>query len=217
MTSNHALQRVKRLFRARKAGHTGSLDPIATGLLPICFGKATKISQGLLDADKRYRTVAWLGIQTNSGDKEGTIIANIDPPHYSLEHLEAVLVLFRGEIVQTPPMHSAIKHQGQPLYKFARRGIEIARPARAAFVQVLKILDWHYPFLSLEIHVSKGTYIRTLVEELGKTLGCGAHVKELRRIGVGKYSAQHMVSLGRLEEAAESDVTELDNYLITYP
>lgn len=205
LTSNTALQKAKRLLQAQKAGHSGSLDPLASGLLPICFGEATKFSRFLLESDKLYQTTLLLGIRTDSGDSEGKIISERPVPEFSLSDIEKALEQFRGDIFQIPSMFSALKHQGQPLYKLARQGIEIERAARPLSIQSLKLLDFQSNFttnihtISLEIHASKGTYVRTLVDDLGEALGCGAHVIELRRLGVGPYKACQMITFSRME------------------
>jgi len=214
MTSNAALQTVKRLFRAKKAGHTGSLDPLASGLLPLCFGGATKISAFLLDADKRYRVIVQLGVKTSTGDAEGEVLSRkvVDP--IDAHTLQTVLQGFMGPIQQIPPMHSAIKHQGQPLYKLAHRGIEVERQARSVVVHELKLLAAEGDRLSLEIACSKGTYIRTLAEDIGEALGVGGHVAQLRRIGAGPFDAEQMVTLAQLEAAAEVGLESLEGFLL---
>lgn len=204
LSSNHALQRVKRLFNAKKAGHTGSLDPIATGMLPICFGEATKFSQFLLDSDKTYEVTARLGIETNTGDSEGDVICSQVVQQFSLQHIEAVLSQFKGYIEQVPPMFSAIKFQGKPLYKLARQGIQIERKPRHIMIFSLKVLHYEQVSLRLYIHCSKGTYIRSLVTDIGKQLGCGAHVVALRRLAVTPYDANKMLSWDYLETLAQS-------------
>ncbi len=213
ITSNAALQSIKRLFRARKAGHTGSLDPMATGLLPLCFGAATKISAFLLEADKRYRVVIKLGVKTATGDAEGDIIAtrpvgNIDPVQ-----IREILKRFTGAIQQIPPMHSAIKHHGQPLYKLAHKGIEVERQARPVIVHELHMLASQGEFLELDVACSKGTYIRTLAEDIGEALGLGAHVSALRRTAAGPFRAEQMVTMPQLESAA-GNFASLDGYLL---
>lgn len=207
MTSNGALQRTKWLFSAKKAGHTGSLDPLATGMLPLCFGEATKFSQFLLESDKVYEVVAKLGERTNTGDGEGEVIEVRDVPALTPERLESVLAGFRGEISQIPPMYSALKHQGRPLYELARQGIEIERPARTVMIHELVQLDYHPQdhTLALRVRCSKGTYIRTLVEDIGNVLQCGAHVIELRRTMVVPYQDQRMVTLGELETLLDQE------------
>lgn len=215
MTSNAALQTVKRLFAAKKAGHTGSLDPLASGMLPICFGEATKFSQFLLEADKKYIVEATLGIRTSTGDAEGEIISSQAMDNFDIRKVDAVLRDFAGDIHQIPSMYSAIKHNGKPLYYYARQGIEIERKARAVSIYELTLLDADRQHLSLSVHCSKGTYIRTLIEDIGDVLQCGAHVTELRRLEVGTYPREHMVGLDVLEELAEQGrVEELDNYLL---
>jgi len=195
ITSNGALQQVKRLYGAAKAGHTGSLDPIATGVLPICFGEATKFSQYLLDSDKRYETTISLGAQTATGDREGEIVAKTPVPLLTEEVVERCLGRFRGEIHQTPSMYSAIKKDGQPLYKLARQGIEVEREARPVTIFELVLRGMGPETLDLGVHCSKGTYIRSLAEDIGTELGCGAHVAELRRTGVGQFSIEDAVSM----------------------
>jgi len=182
-SSNHALQQVKRLFSARKAGHTGSLDPLASGLLPICLGQATKVAKFLLDEDKRYFIRAKLGQVSSTGDAEGKIINYGSTHGIDESSIRAVLSKFVGHIDQIPPMYSALKRNGIPLYKFARKGIEVERTSRHVIVHEINFLDLEGLFVSLEVFCSKGTYIRTLVEDIGKSLGCGGYVVELKRIG----------------------------------
>jgi len=200
MTSNGALQRVKHLFAAKKAGHTGSLDPLATGMLPLCFGEATKFSQFLLESDKCYQVTIKLGIETTTGDAEGEIIAtkpvNFIPP----EELSHVLSQFEGTIQQIPPMFSAIKVQGRPLYELARKGIEIDRQPRTVQIHRMRLLSYHQDLLSLDIYCSKGTYIRTLAADIGKKLGCGAHVISLRRSMVSPYDQAKMYTIEELTD-----------------
>jgi tRNA pseudouridine55 synthase len=214
MTSNAALQTVKRLFRAKKAGHTGSLDPLATGLLPLCFGNATKVSAFLLEADKSYRVKIKLGVKTTTGDAEGEILAHHPVEAVDPAQLQAVLSRFTGPIEQIPPMHSAIKHQGQPLYKLARQGIEVERQARAVVIHELRLIGREGDELDVEVSCSKGTYIRTLAEDIGEALGVGAHVAALRRTATGPFRAEQMVTLGRLEEAATEGVAALNEFLL---
>jgi tRNA pseudouridine55 synthase len=204
ISSNGALQQVKRLFNARKAGHTGSLDPLASGMLPICFGEATKFSQFLLDANKHYFVIAKLGEKTNTADAEGEIIETRPVEHFSREQLEHHLTKFRGPIEQIPSMYSAIKHQGQPLYKLARQGIEIERKPRAVMIHALTLLEQTEKTLTLTVHCSKGTYIRNLVEDLGEQLGCGAHVAELRRLAVDPYLESQMINFAELATLLEN-------------
>ncbi len=206
MTSNKVLQEVKRLFHARKAGHTGSLDPLATGMLPICFGDATKISGFLLDADKRYSMTCKLGIKTSTADSEGEVLEQRPVPQLEADQLEAVLDDFRGEIEQIPPMHSALKHKGERLYNLARQGIEVEREARPVSIYALTLVSLQDDELELEVHCSKGTYVRTLVEDIGESIGCGAHVTRLRRLSVGAYGdPAEMVTLDTLREMERAD------------
>ena len=214
MSSNEALQAVKRLFQAAKAGHTGSLDPLATGLLPLCFGEATKLSAYLLDADKHYWTVARLGVRTSTGDAEGEAVQTRPVGTYSADQIEAALARFRGEIEQVPPMYSALKHQGKRLYELARAGVEVERPPRPVTIHALRLLGRGPDSLELDLRCSKGTYVRTLVEDLGEVLGCGAHVAELRRVGVGPYDGSRMVTLEELERRAEQGPEALDEALL---
>jgi len=214
MTSNAALQRVKRLYSARKAGHTGSLDPLANGLLPLCFGNATKVSAFLLEADKRYRVTIKLGIKTSTGDAEGGVISRRAVPDIDPETLQAVLRHHTGAIEQIPPMHSAIKHQGQPLYRLARKGIQVERRARPVIIHELRLLDSDGDELRVEVACSKGTYIRTLAEDIGEALGVGAHVTDLCRTATGPFHGEHMVSLMELEAAAAEGFAALDCFLL---
>lgn len=203
LTSNAALQQVKRLMNARKAGHTGSLDPLATGMLPICFGEATKFSHYLLNADKTYEVTAQLGSRTTTADAEGEIIETRPVADYSLDFIEQCLAKFRGPIEQIPSMYSALKHNGQPLYKLARQGIDIERKSRPVEIFTLQLLEQQPTQLRLFVHCSKGTYVRNLVEDLGETLGCGAHVLQLRRLSVGPYEEQQMITLEQVQQYVE--------------
>ena len=205
MSSNAALQIVKRLFQAAKAGHTGSLDPLASGLLPICFGEATKASGFLLDADKHYRVRCKLGERTTTGDAEGEVVESLAVPAFDAAAVEAVLAKFRGELEQIPPMYSAVKHQGQRLYKLARQGVEVERAPRRILIHELTLLALDLPFFDIDVRCTKGTYVRTLAEDIGAALGCGAHVTELRRLGVGPYEEAGMIGLDRLSDLAESE------------
>ena len=184
VSSNDALIKAKWLLSALKAGHTGTLDPFATGLLPLCFGEATKFAQDLLDADKTYETVVHLGITTNTGDTEGEAIET-KPVDVTREQIDVVLAQFRGDILQVPPMYSALKRDGKPLYEYARAGITLEREARPVTIHLLEFVDYQAPFLTLRVQCSKGTYIRALGEDIGAALGCGAHLNALRRIQVG--------------------------------
>lgn len=215
MTSNAALQTVKHLFNARKAGHTGSLDPLASGMLPICLGEATKFSQFLLEADKQYHVIAQLGIKTTTGDAEGEIIKQCAVPDISSQTLEEILSRFRGPISQIPSMFSALKHQGRPLYELARKGITIDRPARTVTIYELTLLEQTPDSLILNVRCSKGTYVRTLVEDIGEALGCGAHVAFLRRLSVGSYREDQMISLDNFKQrAAENNSAALSACLL---
>jgi len=200
ITSNDALQQVKRLFDARKAGHTGNLDPMATGLLPLCLGEATKVSAFLLDADKRYRGTCKLGVRTNTGDADGEAIEIRPVAAYSEAQVREVLARFTGEIEQIPPMHSAIKHQGQPLYKLAHQGLEVERQPRRVTIYALNLLRLEGDELEIDVHCSKGTYIRTLAEDIGAALGCGAHLNQLRRTMAGPFSEAGMVTMEQLKQ-----------------
>ncbi|MFT5296468.1 MAG: tRNA pseudouridine55 synthase [Colwellia sp.] len=202
MSSNSALQKVKRIFSAQKAGHTGALDPLATGMLPICLGEATKFSQFLLDTDKTYQVTAKLGIRTTTSDADGEVVSE-KPVNVSSEHLAVALESFRGTTQQVPSMYSALKHKGQPLYKYAREGIEVPRESRDITVFNLDLLRFEGNEVDLDIHVSKGTYIRTIVDDLGELLGCGAHVANLRRSAVGNYPTDKMVTLEQLKALVE--------------
>lgn len=207
ISSNDALQRVKKIYFAAKAGHTGALDPLATGMLPLCFGEATKFSQFLLDSDKRYLVTAKLGVRTDTSDSDGEVVST-RAVNVSDAELLIALDTFRGDTEQVPSMFSALKHEGKPLYWYARQGIHIDRPARPISVFELKLLSFDNDEVNLEIHVSKGTYIRTIVDDLGELLGCGAHVSMLRRIGVSSYPAERMVTFEQLEaifEQAKAD------------
>lgn len=219
MTSNRALQIAKRLFFVEKAGHTGSLDPLATGVLPLCFGEATKFSQFLLDADKRYRSTFKLGARTTTSDADGDVIAEVPTQELVREQVERELQQFIGDIKQVPSMFSALKHQGQPLYKMARQGVEVERQPRPVTVYSIELIDFR-PGLAAEvdvdIHCSKGTYIRSIAEDLGLALGCGAHVKTLHRSAAGSFGEQQAVSLEALEAAHEQGGFEaLDAYLLS--
>jgi tRNA pseudouridine55 synthase len=199
-TSNDALQKAKGLLRAEKAGHTGTLDPLATGLLPLCFGAATKFAQVSLEADKRYRATLHLGQRTSTGDREGEVIAEraVDGRHITVATLKAACARFVGRIVQTPPMHSALKHQGRALYDYARAGIEVERAGREVTIQRITLVEWQSPLLTIDVACSKGTYIRTLAEDIGAALGCGAHLAALCRTGVGTLELAQAVTLEQL-------------------
>ncbi|RYF15051.1 MAG: tRNA pseudouridine(55) synthase TruB [Comamonadaceae bacterium] len=204
-SSNDALQKAKWLLRAEKAGHTGTLDPMATGVLPLCFGAATKFSQLHLDADKTYEAVAQLGVRTATGDAEGEVIARCDVPAISPEQLAEVQARFTGAITQVPPMHSALKKDGKALYEYARAGIEVERQARNLTVFALELAVVGPALLKITAKVSKGTYIRTLGEDIGAALGCGAHLVSLRRIATGPFDVSQCLTLAELEALPESD------------
>ena len=213
-TSNEALQRVKSLYKAQKAGHTGSLDKGASGLLPICFGEATKFSGYLLEADKHYQALCQAGVRTDTGDADGEVIARRDPPVLTRKETEAALAGFRGEIMQVPPMFSALKHKGQRLYKLARQGLEVERAPRPVTIHELKLLACQGDEFEIDARCSKGTYIRALADDIGEALGCGAHVKSLRRIGVGPYASAGALTAGQLERLAEAGLDSLDAELL---
>ncbi len=198
-TSNHVLQKVKRLFAAKKAGHTGSLDPIATGMLPICLGEATKYSQFLLDADKCYQVTACLGSTTTTQDRQGEVLIERPHEHIDEQQIKQILGEFLGELEQVPPMYSALKHNGVPLYKLARKGKEVARKARRVHIYELELLSVDLPYFSLRVKCSKGTYIRSLVEDIGERLQAGAHVTQLHRLYSSPYENEKMISLHALE------------------
>ncbi|MBC3381554.1 tRNA pseudouridine(55) synthase TruB [Serratia fonticola] len=202
LSSNDALQKVKRIYNANRAGHTGALDPLATGMLPICLGEATKFSQYLLDSDKRYRVIARLGQRTDTSDADGQIVQE-RPVNFTQAQLDIALDTFRGNIQQVPSMYSALKYQGKKLYEYARQGIEVPREARSITVYELQFIRWEGDELELEIHCSKGTYIRTITDDLGELLGCGAHVIYLRRLQVAKYPIARMVTLEQLNALVE--------------
>ena len=211
MSSNDIMQKVKRLFQANKAGHTGALDPLATGMLPICLGEATKFSQFLLDADKRYVVTAKLGERTDTSDAEGQVVET-RPVNVETSQILTALEQFRGDILQVPTMFSALKHDGKPLYEYARAGITVERKARPITIFELNFIEYQAPFLTLEVHCSKGTYIRTLVDDLGEVLGCGAHVTVLRRTAVADYPTEKMMTWDALQALAEQG--DLDQHLL---
>ena len=224
LSSNDALIRAKRIVNAKKAGHTGTLDPFATGLLPVCFGEATKFSQDLLDADKTYETVVYLGVKTETGDTEGTVIETTTSPLPTLEEIERILPRFKGTIRQVPPMYSALKRDGKPLYEYARAGIELERDAREVTIHELVLLDYATPRLRLRVTCSKGTYIRVLGEDIGEALGCGAHLESLRRTRVGTLEIGQAICLDDLESRfadvqtpAELPLEPVDFLLSSFP
>jgi len=204
LSSNAALQRAKRLYRAEKAGHTGTLDPLATGLLPICFGEATKFAQLLLDADKTYVATLRLGLTTTTGDAEGEVLAT-RPVVSSADQLKAMLPRFVGRIAQVPPRHSALKRDGRKYYEYAREGLEIVRTAREVEVRDIELTSWRAPEVELRVHCGKGTYIRALAEDIGEALGCGAHLAALSRTGAGEFALAHAITLDALAELSEAE------------
>ena len=212
ISSNDVVQQAKRLFGAQKVGHTGSLDPLATGVLPLCFGEATKFSQYLLDADKKYWAQVRLGITTETADADGEVIAQADTSGITESQVTAALETFVGEIEQIPSMYSALKHQGQPLYKLARQGIEVERAPRRISIYSAELLQFSEASIELRVHCSKGTYIRSLAEDLGAALGCGGHVSALRRLAAGPYEEVQATTLDELREVG--DVREMDALLL---
>jgi tRNA pseudouridine55 synthase len=218
LSSNRALQMVKRLYGAAKAGHTGSLDPLATGVLPLCFGEATKFSQYLLDADKAYQSTFTLGVATATGDAEGEVLQTCDASSITEAGVSRALEAFRGEIEQVPSMFSAIKQNGQPLYKLARQGIEVERKARKVVIKQLELRTFRggsRPEVDIYLECSKGTYVRSIAEDLGRALGCGAHVSALRRTRAGPFSIEDSVSMTTLEALKSNEqVAEMDALLL---
>lgn len=213
-SSNHSLQRVKRLFGARKAGHTGSLDPLASGLLPVCFGKATKMSAFLLEAGKRYQVRCQFGVSTDTGDAEGAVTKSRTDVTIDAARLRGVLKDFTGDIMQVPPMYSALRHKGERLYKLAREGIEVEREPRPVKIYALELLSLDGVFAEFDVKCSKGTYVRTLVEDIAEAIGTIAHVVALRRTTVGPYVADDMLGMDELEAiASEGGHAALDRNL----
>ena len=213
ISSNKALQNAKYIFKAAKAGHTGSLDPLATGMLPVCFGEATKISAFLLDADKRYLMKCRLGATTTTADAEGEVLQERDHSSVTAADIERELATFVGQIEQVPPMYSALKHNGERLYKLAREGIEVERKPRSITIHSAVLHGYDDGIADIEVHCSKGTYVRTLAEDLGEQLGCGAHLSALRRTAVGPYEGE-MVTMDQLEALREAPFAELDALLL---
>ncbi|WP_305822601.1 tRNA pseudouridine(55) synthase TruB [Massilia brevitalea] len=218
LSSNDALIKAKRVMNAKKAGHTGTLDPFATGLLPLCFGEATKFSQDLLEADKTYEATVHLGIMTNTGDTEGEAIETL-PVDVTLAQIEAALARFRGPILQVPPMYSALKRDGKALYEYAREGIVLEREARPVTIHGLELIAYEAPMLKIRVTCSKGTYVRVLGEDIGAALGCGAHLNALRRIQVGALTMDGMITLEALQAHAEplSLLAPVDALLSSFP
>jgi tRNA pseudouridine55 synthase len=218
LSSNDALTKVKRIVNAKKAGHTGTLDPFATGLLPLCFGEATKFSQDLLEADKTYLATVHLGITTTTGDTEGEVLETRDVD-VSTGQVEAALARFRGPILQVPPMYSALKRDGKALYEYAREGVTLEREARPVTIHELELVAIAAPFLTIRVKCSKGTYVRVLGEDIGALLGCGAHLSALRRVQVGDLGTANMVTLEELQahENPLSLLAPVDALLSTFP
>ncbi|KVT52421.1 tRNA pseudouridine(55) synthase TruB [Burkholderia ubonensis] len=220
LSSNDALIRAKRLYLAKKAGHTGTLDPLASGLLPLCFGEATKFSQDLLEADKTYEATMRLGVRTATGDAEGEVL-DTRPVECDRAAVEAALERFTGEIVQVPPMYSALKRDGKPLYEYARAGQTVEREGRNVTIHRLELLACDLPDVTFRVTCSKGTYVRTLAEDLGEALGCGAHLTMLRRTGVGALTLDHAVTLDALSDAdaaaRDAWLQPVDALLSTFP
>ena len=218
LSSNDALIKAKRVLNAKKAGHTGTLDPFATGLLPLCFGEATKFSQDLLEADKTYEATVHLGIMTTTGDTEGEVVEQL-PVEATVEQIEAALARFRGPILQVPPMYSALKRDGKALYEYAREGITLEREARPVTIHGLALVEYTAPFLKILVTCSKGTYVRVLGEDIGAALGCGAHLNALRRVEVGNLAGQDMITLEDLLAHPDplSLLKPVDALLSTFP
>lgn len=214
LSSNGALQHVKRLFNANKAGHTGNLDVPATGLLPICLGEATKVSAYLLDSDKTYRARCKLGMTTTTADAAGEIVSTNDVPEFSESDLEKAFEKYTGDIEQVPPMYSALKQDGKRLYELAYKGIEVERKARNITVYGIKLIELSQDEFEMEVACSKGTYIRTLAEDIGKELGCGAHILTLRRLEAGPFKESQMVTPEKLQEIADAGLEQLDELLL---
>jgi len=203
-SSSQAVQKVRWLFTARKAGHTGTLDPFATGMLPICLGEASKTAAFMLDASKRYLATARLGQATATGDTEGDVVTEMPVPALTSKIIDATFESFRGAIEQVPPMYSALKHQGQPLYKLARAGKEVERQSRTVIIHALDLIAWDKPLLVFRVHCTKGTYVRTLAEDIAEKLGTCAHLQALRRLDVEPFQEADMISLDELEQAAQA-------------
>jgi tRNA pseudouridine55 synthase len=206
------------VLNAKKAGHTGTLDPFATGLLPLCFGEATKFSQDLLEADKTYEATVHLGIMTSTGDTEGAVVETLDV-NVTIEQVEAALARFRGPILQVPPMYSALKRDGKALYEYAREGITLEREARPVTIHGLELISYEAPMLKIRVTCSKGTYVRVLGEDIGAALGCGAHLNALRRTGVGALTIEGMITLEALQAHPDprSLLAPVDALLASFP
>ena len=213
ISSNKALQAARNIFTANKAGHTGSLDPLATGLLPVCFGEATKFSGYLLDSSKTYRAVCKLGVTTTSGDGEGDVISQ-KPVDVTAEMVQQAVAGFVGKIQQIPPMHSAVKHNGQRLYALARKGLEVERKSREVEIYSLDLLSFEGDLVEIDVHCSKGTYIRTLAEDIGEVLGCGAYLTALERTGVQPFWGEKSYTLDELREISDDEERDLADCLL---
>ena len=211
-SSNQAVQKVRWLFGARKAGHTGSLDPFATGMLPVCLGEASKTAGFMLDSSKTYLATAFLGKSTSTGDIEGEVLREMDVPALDAHKIKATFSTFHGTIEQVPPMYSALKHEGQRLYKLARAGVEVDRKARSVQIHSLELVSWEAPLLQFRVHCSKGTYVRTLAEDIAEKLATCAHLKALRRLEVEPFCEQDMVTLDELTRLAETE--QIDSCLL---
>jgi tRNA pseudouridine55 synthase len=218
LSSNDALIKAKRVLNAKKAGHTGTLDPFATGLLPLCFGEATKFSQDLLESDKTYEATVHLGVMTTTGDTEGSVVEGREVD-VTLEQIDAALARFRGPIMQVPPMYSALKRDGKALYEYARAGVTLERDGRPVTIHGLDFISYEAPFLKIRVTCSKGTYVRVLGEDIGAALGCGAHLTALRRTGVGALLAEHMITLEDLQAHPDprSLLAPVDALLASFP
>jgi tRNA pseudouridine55 synthase len=218
LSSNDALIKAKRVLNAKKAGHTGTLDPFATGLLPLCFGEATKFSQDLLESDKTYEATVHLGVMTTTGDTEGSVVEGREVD-VTLDQIDAALARFRGPIMQVPPMYSALKRDGKALYEYARAGVTLERDGRPVTIHGLDFISYEAPFLKIRVTCSKGTYVRVLGEDIGAALGCGAHLTALRRTGVGALLAEHMITLEDLQAHPDprSLLAPVDALLASFP
>ena len=216
ITSNRALQQVRRLFSAKKAGHTGSLDPLASGVLPVCFGEATKFTRFLLNANKRYIIKGKLGIITDTGDSNGQVLVRQQVPSLSFDEFSKVLLSFKGTLFQTPPMYSAMKHRGQPLYKLARQGVTVKRKLRQFIIYELRLCSFKFDNFELEVYCSKGTYIRTFIEDIGLILGCGGYVTMLRRLEAGPFKITDTITLSQLE-ILKTELCEFELFKLLLP
>jgi tRNA pseudouridine55 synthase len=221
LSSNRAMQEVKRLFGLKKLGHTGSLDPLASGMLPLCLGEATKFAQYLLDAEKEYEVEGCFGVQTSTGDREGTVVAEQVSEVPDPLVLERFILAFKGDSEQVPPMYSALKYQGQPLYRYALQGIDIPRPARNIHISQIKLLSYQYPYFKIRVRCSKGTYMRTLIEDIAKACGQLAHVTKLHRTSTAGFLASEMISMEALlalnEDERRAKILPMDVMVGQFP